>query len=56
MKFFSPRISLLALLPNLLLSIAPQALGSKGRENRQVSIALVEGDVRIPMAKTTIRI
>jgi len=51
MKFVSPRISLLALLPNLLLSIAPQALGSKGRENRQVSIALVEGDVRISNGK-----
>lgn len=51
MKFFAPRISLLALLPNLLLSIAPQALGSKGRENRQVSVALVDGDVRISNGK-----
>lgn len=51
MKFFSSRISLLALLPILLLSIAPQALGSKGRENRQVAIASVEGDVRISNGK-----
>ena len=51
MKFFSPRISSLALLPSFALSIAPQALGSKGRENREVLIASVEGDVRISNGK-----
>jgi hypothetical protein len=47
MKFFSSRIPLLVLLSSLLLSIAPQALGSQGREDREVLIASVQGDVRI---------
>jgi hypothetical protein len=47
MKFFSPRIPFFALLSSLLLAIAPQALGSKGRENRVVFLASVQGDVRI---------
>lgn len=49
---FSPRIPFLAVLPSLLVSIAPQALESKGREDREVSMASVEGDVRISNGKS----
>ena len=51
MKFFSSRTPLLVLLSSLLLSIAPQALGSQGREDREVLIASVQGDVRISNGK-----
>ena len=51
MQFFSSRIPLLVLVPSLLLSIAPQALGSKSPGDREVSIASVEGDVRISYGK-----
>lgn len=51
MKFLSPRIPLLALFSSLLLSIPPQAMGSKGREDRVVFIASVQGDVRISNGK-----
>jgi FecR protein len=51
MKFFSPRIPFLALLSSLLVAIPPQALGSKGREDRVIFIASVQGDVRISDGK-----
>lgn len=51
MKFFSPRIPFFALLSSLLLAVPPQALGSKGREDRVVFIASVQGDVRISNGK-----
>jgi FecR-like protein len=46
-KVSSPRIFPFVLLSSLLLSIAPEAQASKGREAREVRVASVQGDVRL---------
>lgn len=51
MKFFCARVTPIFLFASLLLSIAPEAPASKDRQDRQVYVTFVQGDVRISRGK-----